>query len=230
MATKPDYSPVMSEDGNGPESGSQPSPTPVTFVGRAGQARSERSERSDAVRNRHRALEAAQTLFRERGIAVVTMDDIAAAAGVGKGTLYRRFGDKAGLAEALLDGREADLQEAILTGPPPLGPGAPPGERLAAFLDAYLDLLDADLGLLLLAERPGTGRLHTGAYGFWRAHVAALLRSGGSTLDPPVGAHLVLAWVAAELYDHLRHGEGRTRAEIAEAVTTAAAGLLPAGR
>lgn len=216
----------MSEDGNGPQSGSQPSLAPVAFLGRAAPAR---AERSDAVRNRRRVLDAAQALFRERGLAAVTMDDIAAAAGVGKGTLYRRFGDKAGLAEALLDGREAELQEAILSGPPPLGPGSSPRERLAAFLDAYFDLLDADLGLLLLAETPGAGRLHTGAYGFWRAHVAALLRSGGSAVDPQVGAHLVLAWVAAQLYDHLRHGEGRTRDEIAATVTAAAIGLLPAG-
>ena len=54
------------------------------------------------------------------------MDQVAAAAGVGKGTLFRRFGDKSGLAAALLDARERVLQEAVLFGPPPLGPGAPP--------------------------------------------------------------------------------------------------------
>ncbi len=153
-------------------------------------------------------------------------DDIAAAAGVGKGTLYRRFGDKAGLAEALLDRREADLQEQILTGPPPLGPGAGPGARLEAFLDAYLDLVDADLGLLVMAEK-GAGRLHSGAYAFWRAHVAGLLRTGGAAIDPEVGAHLLLAGVAADLYDHLRHGLGRSRADIVTAVEALASALLP---
>jgi AcrR family transcriptional regulator len=146
---------------------------------------------------------------------------------VGKGTLYRRFGDKAGLAEALLDRREADLQEQILTGPAPLGPGAGPGERLGAFLHAYLALVDADLGLLAMAER-GAGRLHSGAYAFWRAHVAGLLRTGGAAIDPEVGADLLLAGVAAELYDHLRHGLGRSRADIVRAVEALAGGLLPA--
>jgi AcrR family transcriptional regulator len=211
----------MTQDDNGPESGSQ-RPAPVTF----GSARAGRVERSDAARNRQRVLAAARDLFRARGVEAVTMDDIAAAAGVGKGTLYRRFGDKAGLAEALLDRREADLQEQILTGPPPLGPGAGPGERLGAFLDAYLDLVDADLGLLVMAEK-GAGRLHSGAYAFWRAHVAGLLRTGGAGIDPEVGAHLLLAGVAADLYDHLRYGLGRSRADIATAVEALATALLP---
>lgn len=211
----------MTEDGNGPESGSQHL-VPVSL----GSARRGRVERSDAARNRQRVLAAARDLFRARGVEAVTMDDIAAAAGVGKGTLYRRFGDKAGLAEALLDRREADLQEQILTGPPPLGPGAGPGERLGAFLHAYLDLVDADLGLLVMAEK-GAGRLHSGAYAFWRAHVAGLLRTGGAAIDPDVGAHLLLAGVAAELYDHLRHGLGRPRADIIATVEALAAALLP---
>jgi AcrR family transcriptional regulator len=212
----------MTEDGTGPESGSQHL-APVSF----GSVRGGRVERADAARNRQRVLEAARDLFRARGVEVVTMDDIAAAAGVGKGTLYRRFGDKAGLAEALLDRREADLQEQILTGPAPLGPGAGPGERLAAFLRAYLDLVDADLGLLVMAER-GAGRLHSGAYAFWRAHVAGLLRTGGAAIDPEVGADLLLAGVAAELYDHLHHGLGRSQADIGAAVEALAAALLPA--
>ena len=67
---------------------------------------------------------------------------IAHAAKVGKGTLFRRFGDKSGLAAALLGSRESDLQHAILSGPPPLGPGAEPVKRLDAFLTAYADFLD----------------------------------------------------------------------------------------
>src|SRR5215469_18354763 len=82
--------------------------------------------RADAARNRAAILAAAALLFAEHGVAEVSMDQVAAAAGVGKGTLFRRFGDKAGLAAALLDEREAELQEAILRGPPPLGPGAEP--------------------------------------------------------------------------------------------------------
>ena len=98
-------------------------------------------ERADAARNRAAVLQAAAGLFAEHGVAAVSMDQVAAAAGVGKGTIFRRFGDKSGLAVALLDARERELQEAILHGPPPLGPGADPPQRLAAFGDAYLDYL-----------------------------------------------------------------------------------------
>nr|WP_246199495.1 hypothetical protein [Actinomadura syzygii] len=45
------------------------------------------------------------------------------AAVAGTDTWFRRFGDKSGLAAALLEARERVLQEAILHGPPPLGPG-----------------------------------------------------------------------------------------------------------
>src|SRR5213080_2904657 len=51
-------------------------------------------ERADAARNRIKVLAAAEQLFSARGVAAVSMDDVAASAGVGKGTLYRRFGDK----------------------------------------------------------------------------------------------------------------------------------------
>ncbi|HEX6341923.1 helix-turn-helix domain-containing protein [Umezawaea sp.] len=58
-------------------------------------------ERADAARNREAILAAAMRLIREQGIDAVCMDDVAAAAGVGKGTVFRRFGDREGLVEAL---------------------------------------------------------------------------------------------------------------------------------
>src|SRR6185312_15490389 len=78
--------------------------------------------RADAARNRQKLLAAASGLFRERGVEGVSLDEVVAAAGVGKGTLYRIFGDKSGLGAALLDEQERDLQERVLSGPPPLGP------------------------------------------------------------------------------------------------------------
>ena len=115
-------------------------------------------ERADAARNRAKALAAAERLFAARGVAAVSMDDIAASAGVGKGTLYRRFGDKSGLAAALLDERESRLQAAMLGGPPPLGPGAPPADRLAAFTAAYLEFVDANLDLVAMSQTASPGR------------------------------------------------------------------------
>lgn len=172
-------------------------------------------ERTDAARNRAAILDAAGRLFAEHGVDEVSMDQVAAAAGVGKGTLFRRFGDKAGLAAALLDARERVLQEAILHGPPPLGPGAPPADRLAAFAEAYLDYLFAHLPLVRMSETAAPGaRYRIGAYRFWHRHVTILLAGAP---DPEHTAHALLAPLAAEHVAALlpELGEQRIRAGLA---------------
>ncbi|WP_026874200.1 TetR/AcrR family transcriptional regulator [Jiangella gansuensis] len=192
--------------------------------------------RADAARNRAAVLDAAAELFARDGVEHVTMDAVAAAAGVGKGTVFRRFGDKAGLAVALLDERERRLQEAILFGPAPLGPGpfdeaVAPRERLAAFVDAYLGYALAHLDLVRLSETAAPGaRYRIGAYRFWHRHVTLLLAADrdrtddGRALDPVALAHALLAPLAAE---HLRAmvdevGPERTR-EAVRAVTALSA-------
>ena len=88
--------------------------------------------RADAERNREKVLCAAARLFAEHGVENVSMDAIAAAAGVGKGTLFRRFGDRAGLAPAVQSRYETDFQDEIIRGAPPRGPRAPPRARQIA--------------------------------------------------------------------------------------------------
>jgi len=152
-------------------------------------------ERADAARNRRAVLDAAAQLFRERGAETVTMDEIAAAAGVGKGTLFRRFGDKAGLAMAVLDDRERELQEAILSGPPPLGPGVASRQRLVAFTDAYLDFLLSNLDVVRMSETASpAARYRVGAYRFWHLHARILLEG---TPDPDFAASALLATLSA---------------------------------
>jgi AcrR family transcriptional regulator len=182
----------------------------------------QRPERSDAARNRARVLAAAQRLFAERGATNVSMEDVARAAGVGKGTLYRRYPDRAALALALLDEHERHLQQQLLSGPPPLGPGAPPAKRLAAFYAAMIDVLDEHLHLALAGET-GAARYRTGAYAFWRAHVRALLRDAG--INDGAAADLLLAPLAGELYQHLREG-GQSKRQIVTALRTLAQRLL----
>ncbi|MET8848682.1 helix-turn-helix domain-containing protein [Amycolatopsis sp. NPDC004625] len=157
-------------------------------------------ERADAARNRAKILAAAEELFTTRGAAEVTMDDIARAAGVGRGTLYRRYPDRAAIAVALLDEHEHRLQSSVLRGDPPLGPGAPPAERLAAFYTAMVELLQRHAPLVLGAE-VGHSRFTTGAYGFWRAHVRVLAEAAGAA-DPDVLADVLLAPLAPELFLH----------------------------
>ena len=206
-------------------------------------------ERVDAARNRAAVLTAAARLFAEHGVDAVSMDQVAAAAGVGKGTIFRRFGDKSGLAVALLDARECELQEAILHGPPPLGPGHVPGpgpvghpgpgsgqvagpdpcpgpgpasvERLLAFADAYLDYLLEHLDLVRMSETAAPGaRYRIGAYRFWHRHVAILL---AGTPDPDQAAHALLAPLAAEHVAAVlpELGKKRLRAGIARLVRSA---------
>ncbi len=218
----------MSTDVSGPKSGSStvdggfpppcPHGLPVLGVGVV-------HERADAARNRLRVLTAAERLFAERGVAGVTMDDLAAAAGVGKGTLYRRFVDKGGLAVALLDQRERELQQQILTGPPPLGPGADPAERLAAFTAAYLTFLDRQLDLVLLSETSTPGaRLRTGAHAFWRQHCRYLLNQAGAP-QHDLRADLLLAGLAADQVRHWLHDQHRNLDDLAAGLAAAALAL-----
>src|SRR5215203_1157806 len=90
-------------------------------------------ERSDAARNREALLAAAARLVEEHGVDAVTMDSVAAAARVGKGTVFRRFDSREGLMAALLNRSETECQRLVIEGPPPLGLGAPPLDRIRAF-------------------------------------------------------------------------------------------------
>ncbi|MFD5176136.1 TetR/AcrR family transcriptional regulator [Nocardia sp. NPDC058379] len=181
------------------------------------------AERTDAARNRAKVLAAAAELFATRDPRTVTMDDIAKAAGVGRGTLYRRYPDRTAIAIALLDEHERALQEHLLRGAPPLGPGAPPAERLAAFYAAMIELLSAHAHLVLGAETGGA-RFATGAYGFWSAHVRALLADAG-VAQPDSLVDTVLAPLAAEVYLQQRE-RGLSAEQIIHGLTLLAHRLL----
>jgi AcrR family transcriptional regulator len=154
---------------------------------------------------------------------------VATAAGVGKGTLFRRFGDKAGLAVALLDEQERALQAAILNGAAPLGPGGSGDRptaraRLRAFVAAYLDYLLAHLALVRMSETAAPGaRYRIGAYRFWHRHVTLLL---ARRADPPADAHALLAALASEHVHAVVEEVGpdrlrRSVLRLADALTTA---------
>jgi AcrR family transcriptional regulator len=98
-------------------------------------------ERADAARNRRHLLATAREMLAEQGADKLTMDALAERAGLGKGTVFRRFGTRAGIFQALLDDDERDFQQQVLSGPPPLGPGAPPLDRLIAYGQARTGFL-----------------------------------------------------------------------------------------
>jgi AcrR family transcriptional regulator len=159
------------------------------------------SERGDAVRNRALLLDAARRLIAERGTDAVTMDDVATAAGVGKGTLFRRFGSRAGLMIVLLDEDEKAEQEAFMFGPPPLGPGAPPLERLLAYGRERLRFVWTHHALLSDAGRDLETRYNSPAT-LHRAHVRMLLASAGTTGDLDAQTDALIALLDA---DHVMH-------------------------
>lgn len=184
------------------------------------------TERADAARNRRRVLDAAARLFADRGARNVTMGDIAQEAGVGRGTLYRRYPDIASIATALLDEHERTLQEELIRGEPPLGPGAAPAERLAAFYTAMIELLERHAQLVLGTE-VGHTRFATGAYGFWRVHVLAVLRDA-QVEDPDALVDVLLAPLAPDVYLHQRRERGLTPERITAALTRSAHTVLAA--
>jgi AcrR family transcriptional regulator len=163
-------------------------------------------ERRDAARNREALLRAAQHLVDHCGVDGVTMDAVAAAAGVGKGTVFRRFESREGLMAALLNHSETEWQAAILSGPPPLGPGADPWDRLLAFGRSRLEttLLHADL--IRVAGRAGARSY--AAYSFAAMHVRYLLSLLGVTGDLPLLATALMAPLEAPILEQQVRIEG----------------------
>jgi AcrR family transcriptional regulator len=167
------------------------------------------TERGDAARNRIRLLAAARRLIDEHGADIVTMDDVAAAAGVGKGTLFRRFGSRAGLMIVLLDEDEKTEQQAFMFGPPPLGPGAPPLMRLLAYgrerlrftWDHRVLLSDANSDPQTRFNAPAT--LH-------RTHVRMLLTAAGTTGDLDAQTDALMALLDADYVTHQVNDLGRS--------------------
>jgi AcrR family transcriptional regulator len=166
-------------------------------------------ERGDAARNRERLLRAARRLIAERGADAVTMDDIAAAAGVGKGTVFRRFGSRAGLMMVLLDEDERASQQAFLFGPPPLGPAAPPLDRLLAFGRERLCFVHTHHALLSAANRDPQTRYSAPA-ALLHTHVRMLLKAAETTGDLDAQTDALLALLDADYVEHQLADRGHT--------------------
>jgi len=173
-------------------------------------------ERGDAARNRALLVQAARRLVAERGADAVTVDDIAAAAGVGKGTVFRRFGSRAGLMLVLLDEDERASQQAFLFGPPPLGPDAPPLDRLVAFGRERLRFACTHHELLSAANRDPHIR-HRAPAALHRAHVRMLLAAADTTGDLDAQTDALLALFDADYVEHQLCHRGQTPQTLGDA-------------
>jgi len=165
-------------------------------------------ERADAARNRAAILRAADDLLAMHDLEHVSMERVAAAAGVGKGTVFHRFGSREGLMRALVEERVHAFIEAFTSGPPPLGPGVPPVERLTAFFDAVVELASKNVKVMAAFEQASSDRLQSPLYLAWHAHVSGLIFAARPELDADLIAHLLLGSLHSDLILHLlRTGE-----------------------
>jgi AcrR family transcriptional regulator len=193
------------------------------------------AERADAARNRRAILQATEDLLTRFRPEQISMEQVAAAAGVGKGTVFHRFGNRVGLMTALMQERAYALQEAVENGPPPLGPGAPAGERLLAFFDAVVDVVARNKGLLAAlghavtaaprsAHDRGDGHpLHRA----WHAHVQALIAAERPDLDADATADVLIGALTSDAVLRMfERGEGKRVAVVVHALVEA---LLPGG-
>ncbi len=178
--------------------------------------RADQRERGDAARNRVLLLEAARALVAERGADAVTMDDVAAAAGVGKGTLFRRFGSRAGLMMVLLDEDERASQQAFLFGPPPLGPDAPPLDRLVAFGRERICFVHTHHALLSAVNSDSQHRYNAPAM-VQRTHVRVLLQEAHTTGDLAAQAEALLALLDVDYVEHQLNEGGHTLQSLGDA-------------
>ena len=184
-----------------------------------------RAPRADAARNAERILEACERLFSERGVENVSMDDIATEAGVGKGTIFRRFGDRSGLARAVIGERERRFQEELIRGEPPLGPGAPARHRLIAFVAGLAEHLDRHGDLIRIAE--ATAPHDDAVFRFYRTHVELLVREADPDADSGFIADALLAMLTARVFLYMRTARELPLERIVEGWTDVVRRLLP---
>ncbi|PRY36703.1 TetR/AcrR family transcriptional regulator [Umezawaea tangerina] len=176
-----------------------------------------------------RILAAADGLFGAADTAgPITMDDIATAAGIGKGTLFRAFDSRDGLLDALSDAKFAPVREALEGGRPPLGSEAPARERVVAFLDAVLTFKLDNRHLIRAREVSSTGALRTERYRWMQDALRALIADampGATAGDAGYAAHVLLAAIHIDLVEELLAG-GRTPERIRRSQAALARAVL----
>jgi AcrR family transcriptional regulator len=176
-------------------------------------------------------LAAAEALFAAADSPqAITMDAIAAAAGVGKGTLFRAFGSRDGLLDALWTAKAAALRGIVEQGEPPLGPGAPPRERAMALLDALL-AFKLENRRLIRAREGNPRLLRSGHYQWTHGLLRRLIEESASEAADDAGyaAHVLLAAMNIDLIEELL-GAGLSPDAIRRAQAALAASVIDGAR
>lgn len=196
-----------------------------------------RQERRDAAANRERILQTAEKLFTQHGVANVNMADIAQAAEVGKGTLYRRFTNKAELCLALMDTQMIEFQNGILSRLQQMSAqNTPKMDQLDQFIDALIYFTDAHAPLLCEVQRAGLLQEHDPdgleLPHFWQyMTVNGLLKAAvlngeiADTLDIDYLADAILAPLKADIFYYQREIRGFSLDRISAGLRLLLAGL-----
>lgn len=195
----------------------------------------QKSERRDAAANRKLILSTAEALFNEHGVANINMADIAQAAGVGKGTLYRRFTSKAELCLGLMDEQMTTFQNQMLAQFRQMTAGSVPYmTQLEFFLDALVRFTEIHAPLLCEVQRAGLiqEEHHIELPHFWQyMTVNGLLQTAVSAQELPAGldvaylADAILATVKADIFQYQRQVRQFSVDRISEGVRVLVGGL-----
>ncbi|MEU4762840.1 TetR/AcrR family transcriptional regulator [Actinosynnema sp. NPDC023794] len=184
--------------------------------------------RKDAERNRAAVLATAARLIAERGPDGFSMDDVAAAAGVGKGTVFRRFGDRDGLVQAVVDEASESWRaeaEALLE-----AGDVPPEERVITFVATLFDHVIAALPLVIAFERVTTRSIACDADAkLTHQRLVALISQVKPGADAEYLAHALIAQVRADTLRHMVDQCGLDVARVRAGVISLARGVLAGG-
>jgi AcrR family transcriptional regulator len=159
-------------------------------------------------------LRAAERLFEERGYEAVTMDEIAHAAGVGKGTLYRRYGDKSQLVMALMGRCVANLQ-ADLSQLPHYTSTLDELKAVIGRMAAWTEEHASELGIIAEQRSMHGSPLYEWLHGLvLDLLIDALERGEARIADPVYVADALLAAIDVDLFVFQRRGRGYSVVQI----------------
>ncbi len=173
-----------------------------------------RAERRDAAEHRRRILAVARALFAERGVDAVSMHQIARAAGVGQGTLYRRYADKGLLCIDLLGDSFVRLRDEILSYLDSDSAPASALDRLDGVLARIVAIIEENSMLLDAACEGSQGAGYHSPFYRWLHHmIGTLLERAAAAgecddLDVPYAADAIMAAISPLLYRHQRRDLG----------------------
>jgi AcrR family transcriptional regulator len=183
-----------------------------------------RPSRADAVKNRQLLMQTAQRLFADKGVDAVTMENLADAAGVGKGTLYRHFPKgKVELCQVLIDQDQRDLQDRTL-------------KRLREHGDPLLDLewfLREVIAFvvrnqtLMFAEALMGGLLDHPAHLWWRQTIRGLLARIKLDVDLDYTTDLIFVMLDPRTIQYQMNARSYAPERIADGLITILNRILP---